>query len=509
MRRRLEVISAALISVGVLWAGPALGAVDHVATLVVPGQPGLVLGPIAASGGTVAAGGSNDITYVFSQPAAGWANGGPVAALVDPDADGAEAVAISESAVVVDTGGPTGASFMDVFVEPPGGWSGTVQPSARLIASNGVTLYGPAISGRTIVAQGTDRTTSKGSEYVFTEPPGGWAGTLEESARLTDSGGASLSEPAVSGSAVVAGAQAGRADVFLESLGGWSGVIHQGATLAAVDDGPPNPVAFSGQTILAGFHVFTQPATGWKGIIRPAATLIPESPISYVYGYTEATSGAVAAVGSYNLTDKECPCQGAVWVFTEPAHGWSGGLVAEPALTPVTAYGPVTIALQGETLYTTGGNAVEIYQVVGTAGRPVGRPRITGMSLAGLAVGKPIVRLSLMAAAGAPPMQSVWIGLPRGLSFSRAPGRLRSGITASGSRIRSLRVIRGGLLVTLRRSTAELSITIDSRALQDNSALETRVLQVSRGGKLVLHLRATVTDIVGDVTSVKARTVAR
>ena len=160
----------------------------------IPLGPASVSGPTIVTFGTAYIGGRvQDVVYVFTRPTGGWSDTAkPAAMLVASDGGGlSRPVAISGSTVVAGDGHVVG--HADVFTEPAGGWSGTVHESARLIASDASKsggLAGWALDGRTIVAgsYSSFSSGSPGEAYVFTEPAGGWSGTLPESAKLFASG---------------------------------------------------------------------------------------------------------------------------------------------------------------------------------------------------------------------------------------------------------------------------------------------------------------------------------
>jgi hypothetical protein len=78
-----------------------------------------------------------------------------------------------------------------MFTRPPGGWSGTLNESAQLIPAKGMTNnnfgLSVAISGDTVVIGSAYDYQS--SAYVFVKPGGGWSGLLSENAQLTVPGG--------------------------------------------------------------------------------------------------------------------------------------------------------------------------------------------------------------------------------------------------------------------------------------------------------------------------------
>ena len=131
-------------------------------------------------------------------------------------------VSISGDTVVVgaycddDKGNDSGSAY--VFVKPTGGWNGTYNQAAKLLASDGAMYdwfgYSVSISGDTVVvgAYGDDDKGSKsGSAYVFVKPTGGWNGTYNQTAKLLASDGAPGDyfgcSVSISGDTVVVGAK--------------------------------------------------------------------------------------------------------------------------------------------------------------------------------------------------------------------------------------------------------------------------------------------------------------
>src|SRR5205807_2938632 len=156
---------------------------------------GSTLYSVAISGQTVAA--SDDgPAFVFAQPGEGWSTEPPTATLAAHGPGGAVdfgAVALSGQVLVAGATEPVGPNrnqdAVYVFTRPPDGWSGETE-TARLVASDGgsVDNFGSAvaISGDTIVVgSGVAGGASGTALYVFIKPPGGWSGTLSESAKLT------------------------------------------------------------------------------------------------------------------------------------------------------------------------------------------------------------------------------------------------------------------------------------------------------------------------------------
>ena len=131
-------------------------------------------------------------------------------------------VAVSGNTIVVGAykaavGGKAEQGAAYVFVQPGAGWTGGLNQSAKLIASDGVAGdwfgWSVSISGDTIVV-GASKATFGGQPrcgvaYVFVKPSGGWTGNLNQDAKLVadviaeDRFGWSVS---ISGDTVVVGA---------------------------------------------------------------------------------------------------------------------------------------------------------------------------------------------------------------------------------------------------------------------------------------------------------------
>ena len=344
---------------------------------------------VAVSGDTVVVGvpGDDDngfnagSAYVFVEPDGGWAGS------LTPDAkltafDGAASdsfgfsVAVSGDTVVVGRtfrdGDATDSGSAYVFVEPGGGWTGSLTEDAKLTASDGVARdqFGSsvAISGDTVVvgAFGDDdngNSTLTGSVYVFVEPGGGWAGSLTEDAKLTAFDGAAGDQfgrsVAVSGDTVVVGvhgdddngSNSGSAYVFVEPGGGWAGSLTQDAKLTASDgaaaDRLGRSVAVSGDTVVVGAavdddngtdsgsaHVFVEPGGGWAGSLTQDAKLTAgDGAAGDQFGFSVAVTGDTVVVGAHQADNDDGPLAGSAYLFVEPAGGWAGSLTEDAKLT--------------------------------------------------------------------------------------------------------------------------------------------------------------------------------
>jgi hypothetical protein len=138
---------------------------------------------VGISGDTIVAGTDRVAVYVYVKPATGWATGTESAILLPIAADlrgFGKAVAIDGNTVIVgnedaDAGATSFAGAVHVFEKPAGGWAGTLNESAILTATGGSTSddFGTSldISGDTVIV-GSDRVEVDdlewaGAAYLF------------------------------------------------------------------------------------------------------------------------------------------------------------------------------------------------------------------------------------------------------------------------------------------------------------------------------------------------------
>ncbi len=240
---------------------------------------------------------------------------------------------------------------------------------AKLTASDGAAsdLFGVsvAINGDTVVVgahfDDVGANTNQGSAYVFVKPAGGWAGALNQSAKLTASDGAAGDRfglgVAISGDTIVTGAffddiginpNQGSTYVFVKPGGGWAGALTESAKLTASDGAASDlfgvSVAITSDTVVVGAwgddnlrgsaYVFIKPGGGWAGVLTESAKLTAsDGAVGDQFGGSVATSSDTVAVGA-NLDDIGAnPNQGSAYVFVEPAGGWAGALTESATLT--------------------------------------------------------------------------------------------------------------------------------------------------------------------------------
>ncbi|HEX5450682.1 MAG TPA: fibronectin type III domain-containing protein [Gaiellaceae bacterium] len=328
---------------------------------------------VAIDGDTIAAstweanvGGNTDqgAVYVFAKPGGGWADATETAKLTASDGAAGDrlgqSVAISGDTVVAgaaDAYGQVGAAY--VFVKPGGGWAGDLNEAAELRASDGATSdqlgYSVAIDGDTIAA-GADSATvnsnaGQGAVYVFEKPSGGWAGSLNESAKLTASDGASNDllgrSVAIDGDTIAAGAsfadvggnaEQGAVYVFEKPGGGWAGSLNESAKLTAsdgaVNDQFGQSVAVDGDTIAVGSwgsdigsntsqgaaYLFEKPSGGWAGSLNESAKLTAsDGAANDQFGSSVAADGDTIAAGAHFAGVGANAGQGAVYAFVDAA----------------------------------------------------------------------------------------------------------------------------------------------------------------------------------------------
>lgn len=328
--------------------------------------------------------------YVFERRESGWVLMAKLLASDGAQSDGlGNEVALSGDTIAVAAGKAgldnTGAVY--VWTKPPEGWVALGSEDAKLVASDAAAEdeFGAriAMDGDTIVVGADVDAGNPGKAYVFVEPGGGWSGTLTETARLTPSDSAPDDSfgAAVGISADVAVATSGLGGyVFAEPVGGWTGTLSETAKLVSSDfDGGDIfgvSAAIDGDAVVIGAalddlpgvvdagsaYVFTEPVSGWSGTLAESAKLTAATPTTgALFGATVAAAEGAVAVGR----------DGAFSVFVEPAGGWSGALqeefeVAPPDAIPGDFFG-VAVALTGRGVLAGSLNAFKGVSLAGAA----------------------------------------------------------------------------------------------------------------------------------------------
>jgi len=317
---------------------------------IVVGAPGAALGDVAAEGKAYVfvrpSGGWAGVLHENAQLGNFLAAGA-----TGPDGLGFS-VSISGDTVVA--GAPESFSqsgLVFVFVEPGAtGWTSTIAPSAFLEASSGDHLgFSAAISGDTVVA-GATYFSETGSAFVWVRPTGGWSDVLLESADLLPSapspGGEFGRSVAIDGTTAVVGAPGAvdsdyrsNAYVFQRPAGGWAGTLNESARLLPRLQIPPGPqlqlgnsVVIEGDTVVAGApgetvfpfsyndgaaYLFRKPASGWSGDVRSRTEIlnVDNGAHQSLFGWSIGISGSTIVAGAKYETVGVDAAQGAVHVF--------------------------------------------------------------------------------------------------------------------------------------------------------------------------------------------------
>jgi hypothetical protein len=314
---------------------------------------------VAISGDTVVVGARQDgkgSAYVFVKPAGGWkGNLTETAKLTASDTTiyFGWSVAISGDTLVVGaffSNSQQGSAY--VFVEPHDGWEGNLTETAKLTASDGEAGdwfgWSVAISADTLVVGARFDDNGQGSAYVFVEPGGGWGGSLTETAKLTASDGEAGdwfgSGVAIDGDTIVVGAtlddiggnlQQGSAYVFVEPGGGWGGSLTETAKLTASDgaamDWFGENVSVLGKTVVVGAYaddiggdkdrgsayVFVAPGGGWGGELTETKKFTArEGAADDFFGGSVANTSQTVVVGALFDDVGGNPDQGSAYVLT-------------------------------------------------------------------------------------------------------------------------------------------------------------------------------------------------
>src|SRR5579872_1016369 len=289
----------------------------------------------------------------------------PVAVLTPSDGLGTDAfgtsVAINGDTIVVGDPPFSGCNNCNpgrsyVYVKPAGGWSGNLNQTAELTASDSISgaLLGSSvsISGNTVVVGAPGQ--GPGAAYVYVEPTNGWVNAAQtaELTALSPAGNENLgASVSISNKTVVAGApnasgitaQTGAAYIYVRPAAGWTNMT-QTAKLTASDgvsfDQLGFSVAINGGTVVAGApaasgvnshtgaaYVFTEPAAGWKNETQSAKLTAPDGVTGDYLGAAVALLPGTAAAGAPDRrngpVDPGGFPGGGAYVFTKSGSSWS------------------------------------------------------------------------------------------------------------------------------------------------------------------------------------------
>ncbi len=308
---------------------------------------------------------------LFSEPAGGWRGAvHPTATLSASDWNGnngdnglGASVAMSGSTVIttafttppVSSSPPTPGVY--VFDKPMGGWISETRPATVALPADARLSDAVAISAETFYA-GTS---------VFTHTAAGWSGSAHLSAPHTDQIDAGFGPLAAAGDTVAVGAPGdggstrGAVYVFTRPAAGWTSETHAAVLTASDGAAIGSSVATSGRTIIASapltaeVDVFTRPRRGWTSGTETARLVPSDGDPGGQFGAAVAIAGPTVAVGAPSYGYPFPATRGAVYVYTQPANGWSGTIHEVARLT--AAHQPTpgdllggSVAISGSTL---------------------------------------------------------------------------------------------------------------------------------------------------------------
>ena len=331
---------------------------------------------VATNGTTIVASsqyhGASGAVYVFVAHNGSWGphetteltapgsppKGGYMPVAISPDDD---TIAFGQPDTVVNTNIEQGEAF--AFTKPAGGWGAPAPKVATLMASDGAAndVFGLelAASDNTIAVIGgiTGGGSADTAAYVFVKGAGGWA-TGSQTAELSDSSspiepdGSSTLSVSPDGKTVVVGntnnlsVPDGDAVVFAEGAGGWHDSTAPSATLTASDGAQADAFGFAtaatNNTIVVGapqhtvnhapnigaIYIFDEPAGGWSGSLHETQEVNPNTTTKGAAGSSLGFDGFTIAAGSYAMEE-------GAWVFTNPDITTTGGGPSGPPVNTV------------------------------------------------------------------------------------------------------------------------------------------------------------------------------
>jgi hypothetical protein len=127
----------------------------------------------------------------------------------------------------------------------------------------------------------------------------------------------------------------------------------------------------------------------------------------------------------------------------------------------------------------------------------VGKPRVSHVSLTGLASRRAKLSFTVKVAGNAPAIKAISVSLPRGLTFARKAKALTRGITVrtgNGARLKfTVKLRHGTLQITLKRSSRTVRVTIGGSAIKVAAKLANAVRH-RKIKRLTVVLRVTDTS---------------
>jgi hypothetical protein len=482
-----------------------------------------VTGTDTPSGGQLAA----SSLYVYGRPAAGWAAAANPGVYTPPSDTSLDGYGIGNEFVAVTALG-VGPSVNAVLVPGAAGWGATLTPVAYLAATSTTGVL--AVGGATVVTGGWFRgpATPNSEMQVFTEPSGGWSGTVAPSATLEASDQAELDAASISGK-TIAVASSDAVYVFVEPAGGWSGVVHQSLRIplpwALAPQHPSVSLTGNVLTVVGAaaqgqpessratvpVYVVRRPASGWQAIrsVAPRGFIVepqPESGYSPIGG--TATTGGTVVTGGVGIgaSDTCPPCDTTVWAID--------GLTAGPPAALQLPIGPSTQldgtvdadpAVDGTTLALGAQDGIHLFTVA-----PRHTARVQHAVLTARTDRQPQLTLTLASDAQATPTAEVDLVLPTGLRITGSVRTRSRGVTATGAAQTKLAERSGLITITFVKPRASTTLSIGSGALIETRALRAKLSRIAaRGGQTTLTLPVRVIDTSGRTSQSQVTFTAR
>ena len=283
--------------------------------------------------------------YVFVRPAGGWSGTVTESAILSDSSQfcfGA-AIGISAGTIVVGSGNINGTSFGNcVFTMPKGGWKNATHADATLTIpfSGSFTATSLAITGDTIVNGAPGNFLDEGTIYVFTKPSSGWSGNLNPTATLVasdaqfnDDLGEAVSISASTIAATAPNALGGtrKVYIFTEPAGGWADE-YEAAELRPPKGslGFASSIALAGNQVLVGApyttvnfnqlqgaaFLFIKPQSGWKNTaVANTEVVSADGAPGDSFGSALATGGGNYFAGAPTATVNGNLLEGAAYVI--------------------------------------------------------------------------------------------------------------------------------------------------------------------------------------------------
>ena len=305
----------------------------------------VLYGNVAISGDTLIAGATVNgaaAVCVFVKPATGWADATETAVLSPSDGFSgngfANSLAISGDTVVVGAANFGDVGSVYIFVKPTDGWSSETE-TAKLTDGINSDGFGAAvgIDGETLVTGAPDTevgfTFDAGLLDVFVQPPGGWT-EMNPTAQLTAPVSLLLGDGPtfISGDTIVSG-DIGRVFVFVKPAAGWRNtqriaVLSDG--IARDKDAFGTSASISANTVVVGApeakigsrqlqgsaYTFQRPSTGWQSTSAFTQMLTAaHGRAGDWFGTAVAFAGDAIVIGAQSATVGGNLEQGAAYIF--------------------------------------------------------------------------------------------------------------------------------------------------------------------------------------------------